>query len=167
MTLIRAPLRCDFCWYWTLSLSCCISISPPSLSHLSLTERKQFKQVTLAILYGMSINQVARKLGITKSAAVAATNDFYRRFRGIKTWMDRVKSQARRDLYVTTIAGRRRYLDDINSDDGNRRAQAERQSVNTVIQGSAADLMKLAMVNLARSLKGWTAGGGGSEPRIL
>ena len=115
----------------------------------------------------MSINQVARKLGITKSAAIAMTNDFYRRFRGVKTWMDRVKSQARRDLYVTTIAGRRRYLDDINSDDGNRRAQAERQSVNTVIQGSAADLMKFAMVNVARSLRGWTSGAGGTEPRIL
>ena len=136
----------------------------------SSKERKQFKQVTLALLYGMGTNQVARKLGITNKAAVAMTDDFYRRFRGVKTWMDRIKSQARRDLYVTTIAGRRRYLDDINSDDGNRRAQAERQSVNTVIQGSAADLMKFAMVNVARNLRGWTAGANGAsglEPKIL
>ena len=90
-------------------------------------ERSQFKQITLAILYGMSANQVSSKLSISKANAQQLMSDFFRRFRGIKIWMDSTKAKARRDLFVTTIAGRKRFLDDINSDDNSKRSQAERQ----------------------------------------
>ena len=118
-------------------------------------ERAQFKQVVLAILYGMSPNQVAKKLSISKANAQQMMNDFFRRFRRVKTWMDETKANARKNSYVKTIAGRKRYLDDINSDDSAKRSQAERQAINTVIQGSAADLMKAAMINMTSNLAQW------------
>jgi len=128
-------------------------------------ERAQFKQVTLAILYGMSPNQVAKKLSISKTNAQQMMNDFFRRFRRVKSWMDETKSNARKNSYVTTIAGRKRYLDDINSDDNSKRSQAERQAINTVIQGSAADLMKAAMINMTTNLTRWQDVS--SRPRML
>jgi len=121
-------------------------------------ERAQFKQVTLALLYGMSPNQVAKKLSISKSAAQQTMNDFFRRFRRVKSWMEETKQSARRNGYVLTIAGRRRYLNDIRSEDNGKRSQAERQAINTVIQGSAADLMKTAMIQLSENLQFWQEG---------
>lgn len=114
---------------------------------------QQFKQVTLALLYGMSPNQVAKKLSISKAAAQQTMNDFFRRFRRVKSWMEEIKQGARRNGYVLTIAGRRRYLNDIRSEDNGKRSQAERQAINTVIQGSAADLMKTAMIQLSENLQ--------------
>lgn len=114
---------------------------------------QQFKQVTLALLYGMSPNQVAKKLSISKAAAQQTMNDFFRRFRRVKSWMEEIKQGARRNGYVLTIAGRRRYLNDIRSKDNDKRSQAERQAINTVIQGSAADLMKTAMIQLSENLQ--------------
>ena len=103
----------------------------------------------------MSPNQVAKKLSISKSAAQQTMNDFFRRFRRVKSWMEETKQLARRNGYVLTIAGRRRYLDNIRSDDNAKRSQAERQAINTVIQGSAADLMKTAMIRLSENLHSW------------
>lgn len=123
---------------------------------------QQFKQVTLALLYGMSPNQVAKKLSISKAAAQQTMNDFFRRFRRVKSWMEEIKQGARRNGYVLTIAGRRRYLNDIRSEDNGKRSQAERQAINTVIQGSAADLMKTAMIQLSENLQSsssWQEGG--------
>ena len=90
-------------------------------------DRAQFKQVTLAILYGMSPNQVAKNLSITRTGAEQLTKDFFRRFPRVKPWMEETKREARRNSYVKTIAGRKRYLDDINSSDNAKRSQAERQ----------------------------------------
>lgn len=120
---------------------------------VSASERAQFKQVTLAILYGMSPNQVAKKLSISPNSARKLMDDFFRRFAHIKKWMDETKANARRNSYVNTISGRRRYLDDINNlDDNAKKTEAERQAINTVIQGSAADLMKMAMLHLQKRL---------------
>ena len=108
----------------------------------------------------MSPNQVAKKLSISKAAAQQTMNDFFRRFRRVKSWMEEIKQGARRNGYVLTIAGRRRYLNDIRSDDNGKRSQAERQAINTVIQGSAADLMKTAMIQLSENLQSsWQEGG--------
>ena len=108
----------------------------------------------------MSPNQVAKKLSISKAAAQQTTNDFFRRFRRVKSSMEEIKQGARRIGYVLTIAGRRRYLNDIRSEDNGKRSQAERQAINTVIQGSAADLMKTAMIQLSENLQSsWQEGG--------
>jgi len=134
-------------------------------------ERAQFKQVTLAILYGMSPNQVAKNLSISKTEAQHMMNAFFRRFPRLKTWMEETKANARRTLYVKTIAGRKRYLDDINSHDSAKKSQAERQAINTVIQGSAADLMKTAMIQLSKNLMQWRddneSNGASTRPQML
>jgi len=135
-------------------------------------ERAVSKQVTLAILYGMGLPQVAKKLGVDRTAAKAFFDSFYGRFRGVKAWMNQTKSFAREHKYVKTITGRRRYLDNIVSDNEALKKQAERQAVNSVIQGSAADVMKLAMLKIASRLTDWRkeasdAGGTGMAPKML
>ena len=75
----------------------------------------------------MSANQVGKKLSISKASAQQMMNDFFRRFRRVKAWMDETKEYARRNSYVKTIAGRKRYLDDIHSDDNGKKSAAERQ----------------------------------------
>ena len=135
---------------------------------ITADERAQFKQVTLALLYGMSSNQVAKKLSISKAGAQQTMNDFFRRFRRVKAWMEETKQSARRNGYVLTIAGRRRYLNDIRSEDNGKRSQAERQAINTVIQGSAADLMKTAMIQLSENLQTWEEGtSAGARPKMV
>ena len=73
-------------------------------------ERAVAKQVTLAIMYGMGINSVAKKLGITRNAAQQFFQSFYGRFRGVKSWMDKTVASARTNKFVTTITGRKRYV---------------------------------------------------------
>lgn len=97
------------------------------VEEVTADERSIFKQVTLAILYGMSPNQVGKKLSISKTMAEQMMNDFFLRFRGVKEWIDQTKEFARRNHFVLTISGRRRYLDGINSNDNSIRRQAERQ----------------------------------------
>eukprot|EP00559_Dactyliosolen_fragilissimus_P008551 CAMPEP_0184870074 /NCGR_PEP_ID=MMETSP0580-20130426/36381_1 /TAXON_ID=1118495 /ORGANISM="Dactyliosolen fragilissimus" /LENGTH=890 /DNA_ID=CAMNT_0027371971 /DNA_START=169 /DNA_END=2841 /DNA_ORIENTATION=- len=148
------------------------SITGKSLDHVSDKERAIAKQVTLAIMYGMGIPQVSKKLGVSHSVAQTFFSSFYRKYEGVKQWMDKTIIDARRLKYVKTIAGRRRYLDDIDSDDNSKKAQAERQAINTVIQGSAADLTKLAMLKMASQISHWKKigcgkGGSGIAPKIL
>jgi len=135
------------------------------------TDRAQVKQVTLAILYGMSTAQVATTLSISKNKAQQIKIDFFRRFPRIKQWMVETKEFARSRSYVNTISGRKRYLDDINSNDHAKKSQAERQAINTVIQGSAADLMKTAMITIAQNLMRWPddaeSNGTRARPRML
>ena len=135
---------------------------------VSSKERGIAKQVTLAIIYGMGLNNVAKKLSVDKSIAQSFFQAFFGRFSGVKAWMDGVKKFALAQKYVTTISGRRRYdqqscktifsttfinffpsfryLENIDSHDTKLRSQAERQAVNTVIQGSAADLVKVSRI---------------------
>jgi DNA polymerase-1 len=83
-------------------------ISSKDPADVSDEERAVSKQVTLAIMYGMGLNTVAKKLGVDKVVAKAFFESFYGRFRGVKQWMDSTIAKARRDHYVTTITGRRR-----------------------------------------------------------
>mmetsp|Transcript_816 Transcript_816/g.1120 ORF Transcript_816/g.1120 Transcript_816/m.1120 type:complete len:994 (-) Transcript_816:252-3233(-) len=147
-------------------------VTGKEIDSVSDKERSIAKQVTLAIIYGMGINNVAQKLSITKSTAQTFFQSFYGRFPGVKQWMDRVKKSARQCKHVKTITGRIRYLDNIDSDSQKLRSQAERQAVNTIIQGSAADLIKLAMLKMASRLTDWrkegaTGDGSGVPPKLL
>ncbi len=125
------------------------------VDNITKEQRSTYKQVTLAIIYGMGITQVAQKLGIDRQSAQDLYNSFYRRFPRVKRWIDETKMFAYRHKYVKTIYGRKRYLDDIDSYDTAKKSQAERQAVNTIIQGSAADLMKLAMLKMASRVADW------------
>lgn len=115
--------------------------------------RSRAKAVNFGIVYGISDYGLSRDLKITRAEAKAYIDRYFARYAGVKNYIDRVIEQARQDGFVTTLLNRRRYLPDINSKNYNLRSFAERTAMNTPIQGSAADQIKLAMVNIARRLR--------------
>jgi DNA polymerase-1 len=96
---------------------------------------------------------LAQSLGITKGEAASYIDAYFKRYPGVKEYMERVVAQAKRDGYVSTIYNRRRYLPEINSRNFQRRSFAQRTAINTPIQGTAADIIKLAMVEVERRLE--------------
>ena len=117
------------------------------------TERSSAKQIVIAAIYGLSHVQIAAKLGISETAAKNLRANFFKSFPGIQIWIQRVIKNAARDGFVSTIAGRRRYLANIKSINFHTRSQAERQAVNTIIQGSASDITKFAMIRINERLE--------------
>lgn len=114
--------------------------------------RRKAKEVNFGILYGSTAFGLAQNLNIPRSEAMEIIQSYFREFPAIKNYMDRVIQQAREKEYVETIMGRRRYLRDINSRNIATRGFAERNAINAPIQGSAADIIKLAMVRIHRWL---------------
>ncbi len=114
--------------------------------------RRKAKEVNFGILYGSTAFGLAQNLNIPRSEATEIIQSYFREFPAIKNYMDRVIRQAREKEYVETIMGRRRYLRDINSRNIATRGFAERNAINAPIQGSAADIIKLAMVRIHRWL---------------
>ena len=121
--------------------------------HIPLEEvtsdmRRQAKSVNFGIIYGISAFGLARNLGISRGDAGDIIKAYFEEFPAVKAYMDRVIEEAREREYVETILGRRRYLADINSRNQTNRGFAERNAINAPIQGSAADMIKLAMINI-------------------
>ncbi|GHB81086.1 DNA polymerase I [Persicitalea jodogahamensis] len=121
--------------------------------HIPLEEvtsdmRRQAKSVNFGIIYGISAFGLARNLGISRGDAGEIIKAYFEEFPAVKAYMDRVIKEAREREYVETILGRRRYLADINSRNQTNRGFAERNAINAPIQGSAADMIKLAMINI-------------------
>jgi DNA polymerase-1 len=112
--------------------------------------RSQAKTVNFGIIYGMSPYGLSRDLEIDIGEAEKFIQNYFERYPGVRTYMDRTIEAARKDGYVATILNRRRYLPEINSQNINIRQFAERAAINTPIQGSAADLIKAAMLNIYR-----------------
>ncbi len=108
--------------------------------------RRQAKEVNFGVLYGMGGFGLAQRLGITRKRADEFIDNYFRRFARVKEFIDETIRRTRSDGYVTTIMGRKRSMPEINSNNFNVRQNAERIATNTPIQGSAADLMKLAMI---------------------
>lgn len=115
--------------------------------------RRQAKVINFGVLYGMSAFGLAKELGITQKQAQAYIDGYFQRYRGVRAFLDGILEEARRQGYVTTLLNRRRYLPEINSSNAAVRQFAERTAINTPIQGSAADLIKVAMVNIHRLLE--------------
>ena len=115
-------------------------------------ERARAKAVNFGIIYGSSAFGLANQLGIATADAQATIDAYFARYRGVRRFLDETIETARRSGYVRTLLGRRRYLPDLSSRNRVLRNAAERMAVNTVIQGTAADLIKQAMVQLARAL---------------
>ena len=115
--------------------------------------RRMAKMINFGIIYGMGPIKLARELGIGKKVAQIYLDSYYERYKGVKNFKEKILSRARQDGYVTTLLKRRRYLPNINSDNGNIRAEAERAAINTPIQGTAADLIKMAMISIAERLR--------------
>ncbi|NLW55592.1 MAG: DNA polymerase I [Firmicutes bacterium] len=115
--------------------------------------RERAKAVNFGIIYGISGFGLAKGTGVTRKEAEEFINAYFRKYEGVKSYLDDLINQAREDGYVTTIMNRRRYLPDLTARSFQRRSFAERMARNTPIQGSAADLIKLAMVRVYERLQ--------------
>jgi DNA polymerase-1 len=114
--------------------------------------RRLAKVINFGIIYGMGPQRLAGELGIPFGEASDYIRRYFERLPGVRGYLNDTLRNARERGYVVTMYGRRRYLPELNGPDGGARAQAERMAINTPIQGSAADLIKLAMVRLFRTL---------------
>jgi len=120
---------------------------------ISKQMRRMAKVINFGIIYGMSSYGLARNLGIGREEAEKYINNYFYRYQGVKKYIEREKEEARKKGYVITLLNRRRYLEGINSKDKNIREFNERIAINAPIQGSAADLIKLAMIKINESFK--------------
>jgi len=114
--------------------------------------RRKAKTINFGIIYGISPHGLARELGIAHGDAKTFIDTYFAKFDRVKDYFETVMKKAEADGFVTTIMDRRRYLPELKSSDRNVKAFAQRMAVNTPIQGSAADLIKMAMINLYRRL---------------
>lgn len=117
-------------------------------------ERRSAKAINFGLIYGMSAFGLARQLNIPHSDAQAYIDMYFDRYPGVKVYMDKIKVLARQQGYVETIFGRRLYLPEINAGNFQRRQAAERTAINAPMQGSAADIIKKAMINIDKWIKG-------------
>lgn len=115
--------------------------------------RTRAKAVNFGIVYGISDYGLGRQLGISRNEAAKYIESYFGRYTGVKDYMERIVAEARNNGYVSTMFGRRRYLPDINNKNFNLRSFAERTAINTPIQGTAADIIKLAMIRVHVALK--------------
>ncbi|UCD71360.1 MAG: DNA polymerase I [Syntrophobacterales bacterium] len=129
------------------------SIFGVHLKDVTLEMRRQAKVINFGIIYGMSAFGLGKELDIEPKVASAYIEGYFQKYQGVKDYIDFSLRDAREKGYVTTILGRRRYLPEINSSNQMARSAAERTAINTPIQGTAADLIKGAMIKIHRRLK--------------
>jgi DNA polymerase-1 len=115
--------------------------------------RRQAKAVNFGIVYGISDYGLSQNLNITRKEAGEFIDRYFQVFSGVKRWMEEIVKQAKQDGYVTTLLHRRRDLPDIRSSNFNQRSFAERTAMNTPIQGTAADVIKLAMIRMQERMR--------------
>ncbi|MGA0258373.1 MAG: DNA polymerase I [Saprospiraceae bacterium] len=115
-------------------------------------QRRNAKTVNFSIIYGAGATNLSRQLNIRRAEAKALIDNYFEQFKGLKAYMNDTVDFAREHGYVKTLGGRKRILRDINSRNGLARSNAERMAINTPIQGSAADMIKLAMIRIHKLL---------------
>jgi DNA polymerase I len=123
-----------------------------ALAEVSSEQRRYAKVINFGLIYGMGAFGLASNLGIEQKAAKDYIDRYFQRFAGVKRYMDETRVSAKERGYVETVFGRRLWLPEINSGNGPRRAGAERQAINAPMQGTAADLIKLAMIAVQATL---------------
>jgi DNA polymerase-1 len=116
------------------------------LDQVTADQRRSAKAINFGLIYGMSAFGLARQLGIDRGAAQSYVDLYFARYPGVKAYMDRTRDQARDNGYVETVFGRRLYLPDIRSRNRALQQYAERSAINAPMQGTAADLIKKAMI---------------------
>jgi DNA polymerase-1 len=124
--------------------------APAEVTH---EQRRYAKVINFGLMYGMSSFGLAQNLAIEQKAAKLYIERYFARFAGVKRYMDETRASAKRRGYVETAFGRRLWLPEINSGNGPRRAGSERQAINAPMQGTAADLIKLAMIAVHKALE--------------
>ena len=127
-----------------------LGIAPEAVS---ADQRARAKAINFGIIYGSTAFGIANQLGIASAEAQATIDAYFERYRGVRRFLDETTETAREQGFVTTLLGRRRYLPDLGSRNRMLRNAAERMAVNTVIQGTAADLIKKAMVEVEAALR--------------
>jgi DNA polymerase-1 len=118
------------------------------LDSVTADQRRSAKAINFGLIYGMSAFGLARQLGIDRSAAQRYVDLYFERYPGVKAYMDRTREQAKESGFVETVFGRRLYLPDIRSRNRALQQYAERSAINAPMQGTAADLIKLAMIHV-------------------
>ena len=115
--------------------------------------RSQAKAINFGIVYGMSAFRLSNELGISRKMAASYIDNYFKRYAGVKAFIDSTIEETKKTCMVSTLFGRKRRLDDIRSSNANLRNFAQRAAINTPIQGSAADLIKLAMIKMQAALE--------------
>ncbi|MCS7037308.1 MAG: DNA polymerase I [Saprospiraceae bacterium] len=123
------------------------------LEQVTPEQRRAAKTVNFSIIYGAGAVNLSNQLGIKRTEAKELIDNYFAQYPGLKRYMETIVDFARTNGYVETLLGRRRYLRDIHSRNGMNRSMAERMAINTPIQGTAADLIKVAMVNIWKALR--------------
>ena len=119
-----------------------------SLEKVTADQRRSAKAINFGLIYGMSAWGLARQLRIDRSQAQTYIDRYFDRYPGVARYMDRIRTQAAEDGFVETVMGRRLYLPEIHSQNRNRRQGAERTAINAPMQGTAADIIKQAMIDV-------------------
>jgi DNA polymerase I len=121
---------------------------------ITIELRSKIKAMNYGLAYGLSDYGLSQQLRVSRDEARAFMNGYFEQFGGVRDYLEQVVAQARQDGYTQTILGRRRYLPDLVSDNRQRREMAERMALNAPIQGSAADIIKVAMLAVQRQIRG-------------
>ncbi|MBN9289344.1 MAG: DNA polymerase I [Gammaproteobacteria bacterium 39-13] len=124
------------------------------MEEVTSEQRRSAKAINFGLIYGMSAFGLARQLGIERSAAQAYMDQYFLRYPGVKKYMESIRESAAQKGYVETLFGRRLYLPDIRAKNVGRRRAAERTAINAPMQGTAADIIKKAMIKLHNELRG-------------
>ena len=119
-----------------------------SLEDVTSDHRRNAKAINFGLIYGMSAFGLTRQLGIARNEAQAYLDTYFKRYTGVKDYMDSTKELAKKNLFVETILGRKLHVTSINDSNGLRRQAAERAAINAPLQGSAADIIKKAMIDV-------------------
>ena len=123
-----------------------------SIEEVDRTMRANAKSVNFGIIYGISAFGLSQNIGVSRTEAKEIIDNYFEQFPKVKEYMNWSIEQARKKEYVETVMGRRRYLNDINSRNAVMRAVAERNAINAPIQGSAADIVKKAMIDVQEEM---------------
>jgi len=123
------------------------------LKEVEPDQRRSAKAINFGLIYGISAFGLSKQLGINRNLAAEYMDTYFSRYPGVRKYMDRVKSEAKKIGYVETLYGRRLYLPEISTGNAIRRQAAERVAINAPVQGTAADIMKKAMLSVSDSLK--------------
>lgn len=119
-----------------------------TLDKVTSDQRRSAKAINFGLIYGMSAHGLSKQLGIERHQAAEYMTTYFERYPGVKHYMETTREQAKQDGYVETLFGRRLYLPEINSSNGMRRQYAERTAINAPMQGTAADIIKRAMISI-------------------
>ena len=123
-----------------------------ALDEVTDNQRRSAKAINFGLIYGMSAHGLSKQLGIERHQAVDYMTTYFDRYPGVKQYMESTREQAKLDGYVETLLGRRLFLPEINSSNGMRRQYAERTAINAPMQGTAADIIKRAMIDIQQWL---------------